>query len=421
MASEDPLLPQRSRKVLYLLGNLTQGGAEQTIINLATDHRSPFETQILAFSREGSLLKEKSQRLLFDDLSSRCRAPGASLFKQSIFGFWNKLRKQRWRYHIDEKLKRSQVSFCPPDVINPSLAARINEVLRKWQPDLVVTTLLESGGTLACRFVLPRLQHPPRWIIREANHPERSVECLNRAVEDPLELIRYVHGYADCIVACAEDIRHQLVQYGLSPDQIRTIRNGVRENILLALDGTVPACLPDGFNILAIGRLHPQKRFDRLLKAFQLFLRQNPAYLHILGDGPLKDELIQQAKELGLDGHLHLHGSTDPVPFLKAANAFILSSDYEGYPNALLEALAAGLPCVAHDCEFGPREMIEHESNGLLCNATNPKVLTDALMRLYRNPELAKRLGRVARERARLRTFADTRRDYEALYEELLT
>ena len=93
--------------------------------------------------------------------------------------------------------------------------------------------------------------------------------------------------------------------------------------------------------------------------------------------------------------------STDVANDIKDAKCFVMSSDYEGLPNALLEAMALGLPCVSTDCEGGgPAMMIENGVNGLLVPMRDEKALADAMLYMLRNPEEAEHMGRAARETA---------------------
>ena len=110
--------------------------------------------------------------------------------------------------------------------------------------------------------------------------------------------------------------------------------------------------------------------------------------------------------------------SADVARDIKDARAFVLSSDYEGVPNALLEAMALGLPCIATDClGGGPRMVIEDGVNGLLIPMGDEAALAEAMRRLLRDPEAAERMGRAARETAESfrpdRVFADWRQYVE--------
>ena len=136
---------------------------------------------------------------------------------------------------------------------------------------------------------------------------------------------------------------------------------------------TLPAKVPDLTErrrraICAAGRLEDVKGFDILLAAFSLFHKEFPEHtLHIYGDGQLKNVLQEIIRVNGLQNHAFLEGYVKDVPAVLCRHTmFVFSSRHEGMPNALIEALACGLPCVATNCDYGPSELIDDGENGLL-------------------------------------------------------
>lgn len=121
--------------------------------------------------------------------------------------------------------------------------------------------------------------------------------------------------------------------------------------------------------IICVGRLHEQKRYDRLISAFSLISDRHPSwYIDIYGYGSLRDSLEHQIDVLGLKGRIVIHEPTKDIyqEYLKS-ELFVLSSDYEGLPLVLLEAMACGTPSIATDCPFGPAEVINNYETGVLC------------------------------------------------------
>ncbi len=150
--------------------------------------------------------------------------------------------------------------------------------------------------------------------------------------------------------------------------------------------------------LVAAGRLTWEKSFDDLLRAFaRLGDRHRDWSLVIYGDGPERDRLVALRKELGLEDQVSLPGATTtPHGWIHEADAFVLSSQSEGFPNALGEAMAAGLPVVACDCAYGPSDMIEPSVSGLLVPPKDPEKLAEGLRLLFEDEALRDRLGREA-------------------------
>lgn len=147
--------------------------------------------------------------------------------------------------------------------------------------------------------------------------------------------------------------------------------------------------------IVAVGRLNEQKGFDLLLSAFAAIAGELPDWrLMIFGEGPERAALASRIDRLGLAGRASLPGlSTAPAGWIAACDIFVSSSRYEGFPNALAEAMRAGLPAVAFDCDFGPADLITDDVDGLLVPPENVPALAAALLRLATDKALCDRLG----------------------------
>ena len=116
--------------------------------------------------------------------------------------------------------------------------------------------------------------------------------------------------------------------------------------------------------------------------------------LKLIGEGPLRCALQAQAKALGIAEHVCFCGQmAQPFSAIKSADIFILPSRVEGFPNVLLEAMAADRACISFDCPSGPSELIEHDKNGLLVPPQDVQELAAAMRRLISAPQLRQRLG----------------------------
>ena len=151
--------------------------------------------------------------------------------------------------------------------------------------------------------------------------------------------------------------------------------------------------------IVSVGRLMPQKNQKMLVRAFGEVVKKYPDYqLVIYGDGPMREELTNYAKEIGIFEKLSLPGSVSDVhDRIKDAEAFVLSSDYEGMPNALIEAMCLGLPVISTKVSGATDLIINHE-NGILTAINNYKELETAMLEVIENPILAEKLAKKASE-----------------------
>lgn len=151
--------------------------------------------------------------------------------------------------------------------------------------------------------------------------------------------------------------------------------------------------------VLGVGRFVPQKGFDLLVDAFAQAARdRGDWHLVILGDGPERERLALLAASHHIADRVHLPGYVqEPRRYLEQIDLFVLSSRYEGFPNALLEAMAAGAAVIACDCPSGPRDIVDSGSDGLLVTPENAARLADAMSRLMDDAAERRRLGDRAR------------------------
>lgn len=160
---------------------------------------------------------------------------------------------------------------------------------------------------------------------------------------------------------------------------------------------------PDEKTIIMIGRLNQQKNYHLALEGFEIIAEEYPNIcLKIYGEGELREEIQNEIIEKGLSNRIELMGRTNDVEEkLSTAMLFLLTSDYEGMPNALMEAMAAGVPVIATDCPCGgPRELIQREEVGILIKVNDSAELADKLADLIKNRDLRLKLGEGAKERA---------------------
>lgn len=148
--------------------------------------------------------------------------------------------------------------------------------------------------------------------------------------------------------------------------------------------------------ISAMGRLVCSiKGFDKLIISFSQIAKKYPEIdLRIYGDGPDKNLLMSVALAYGVSDRVQIiSGNENAILEIRKGRAFILSSYFEGFPNALLEALACGVPCISVDCDFGPRDIIKNEYNGILIPSLDQDLLAMAIEKVLDNKEFAEKIG----------------------------
>lgn len=193
-------------------------------------------------------------------------------------------------------------------------------------------------------------------------------------------------------------------------DAQRWREEGIKQVISIPNPCSMTPTLSGGHDkkqVLAVGRLHPQKGFDLLLQAWKIVAAQYPDWiLKIVGEGsqrPLLEHLIDQ---LNLDHHVQMNGLSDCIQQdYEDSRVLALSSRYEGYPLAIVEAMSCGLPVVAFDCPEGPSELVQNNETGYLVANGDIKALADKLMYLMHNKKICLEMGEKAYQYA-LQHFA---------------
>lgn len=232
-----------------------------------------------------------------------------------------------------------------------SVLWRLTRELRAFQPALLQTFLFHANlvGRLA------------GWW---AGVPCRvsGIRVAERGSRWHAWLDRWTQGLVRWHICVSEGVRLFAIQAGFPVERLCVIPNGVdHQRFANAVPVDLSAFgIPAGaWTVVTVGRLSEQKGHADLIRALAPVMEQDRSWhLLIVGEGPLRADLVQLSEQLGQGGQVHLPGRQENVAgILKAAQTFALPSRWEGMPNALLEALAAGLPCVATDVE-GVHELL---------------------------------------------------------------
>lgn len=231
--------------------------------------------------------------------------------------------------------------------------------LRYRRPRVVFSSV--TGANIVALLASRLLWRSPRIVIREAG----NISDIQSALR--IRLLKALYKYADAVIALTPVMAEKLArQLGVARRSLHCIPNKVDINYLVEqsaapLDGEVLGRLEGGKVIVAVGRFIPQKDFITLVKAVGVVVKKTQVTLVIVGDGVERQSIERVIDQLALRDNIVLAG-VDPNPWrwMTRADLFVLSSSSEGHPNALLEALALGLPVVATEydpslCEMAAR------------------------------------------------------------------
>lgn len=295
-------------RVAFLLPELEAGGAQRVMLMLAREftvrgHR----VDLVLMCAKGALLTEIPDGVRLVDLGARSYGVG-------------------------------QLGFTV------SCVRRLARWMKQERPDVLLSTI--TGSNLVALIARKLTGVSLRVLIREA------VTLKNVGSDLRLRAMRWLYPQADAIVALSPFMKEELVsKIGVTPDRISCIANPVdvffiREQAKIPIDH--PWLNDDQIQVMvAVGRLIPQKDFMALLRSFALLPQKSPVRLIIVGEGPERPVLEKFAADLGIAKRVALVGyDANPWRWMKQADLFVLSSQWEGHPNVLLEAMVLGKPVV---------------------------------------------------------------------------
>jgi len=363
----------RRPRLLLVTTSLARGGAERQVVDLATGFRSRgWDVAVLSMTPPS-------------DHQAELLAAGAEVASLDM--------------------SRGQPT--------PGSLLRYARYVRRWRPDVIHSHMVHANLMARVgRVFAPRV--PVVSTVHNLVEGARWREIAYR-VTDPL---------ASATTAVSEAATERYIRVGAAPrKRIVTVPNGFDFSRSAVPDGAREAVraelhATDDFLWVAVGRLVPEKGHDRLIRAFATVHDARPeARLGIAGMGPLKADLDRLVVDLGLTASASILGERKDVPsILAAADAFVLSSLWEGLPMVLLEAAAQGLPIVSTDVG-GCRDVAVPELGAILVDGDAPDLATAMLRIMDLGPEERARIGRALQDHVRtdydLSTVLDT---WEALY-----
>ncbi|MBR3804248.1 MAG: glycosyltransferase family 4 protein [Clostridia bacterium] len=334
-------------KIMFYINSIHHGGAERVITNLANEFSVAGNEVILVTS-----FKSEKEYVLLDTVKR------VSLFDSYIKG----------------ALKR-----------NLRLVKGLRKTMKAENPDVIVSFMAEPNF----RTIIASRRLKAKVFLSVRNDPNREYgNFLFRF------LAKRLFKRADGVIFQTEDAKAWFPKK--IQDKSRVIFNQVDKKFFDVQK------IEDAKDIITVGRLVPQKRHDVLIKAFSKICDKVDGNLVIYGEGNQRAELEGLIKSLNLEERVKLPGLTSDVPrVLSQAKMFVLSSDYEGMPNALMEAMAVGLPCISTDCPCGgPRELFDGDG-GILVPTGDIDCLATTMLEFYRDE---KRMGEIsvnAKEKAK--------------------
>lgn len=376
-----------STRVMHLLLSFRGGGAERVVLNLVRHSVGDYEHSICVFDHAGVYADEIPQELSVYSLGEASSVKNAYITKLN----------------------------------------RFRNVLQEAKPDIIQAHMIETH-----RFVaLATLGWNGKLILTHHNNPsnylsEKFRGALKRGVVR--RWLRFAHLQADAVSAVSSGVMEGVVcalkcqrcaQYSIH-NPVDTVK--VQERALEPVDEAIKVFLQRyRLNICSMGRLHKQKGFTDLVRGFHAIREKFDCGLIIMGVGSERDVIYEAAKEMGVDEHLLLPGFVgNPWSVIKSCDVYCGSSKWEGFYLAAVEAMLCGTPCVLSDCDYGPREIVDHELDGFLFPVGSIEELSDFVCRLLGDHDLANSLSVNALNKAKQFSVEHAVRRHEAMYAEVL-
>lgn len=309
----------KNKKILFVINSLEGGGAEKVMCNWLREMENIFNSS----NAEVTLL-------LLDSLPEVNLAPN----------YVNKVT-------LDSKGKifRSYVN--------------LKSAIAKLKPDIILSFLNRSN--VICSLV-GRKFNIPTIISERSNTSQHFGNSIKGAIGKAA--IKYSYPLATKVLAVSEGVKLDLVKsFGVASSNCILLQNAYDISALnTSAQEPVPEINLDSEFIVAIGRLHHVKNFELLITSYTEAKIKFPLY--ILGEGPLKEALQKQINKLGQQKKIRLLGyQTNPYPYLKHAQFLVSTSNSEGFPNGIAEALCLGTPILATNCESGPAEILANNAH----------------------------------------------------------
>jgi len=264
-----------------------------------------------------------------------------------------------------------------------SAVPALRRAIAESRPDVLVSAEAASNLVALVATRIMRREERPRLVLREAASPsvaERHDPYWSNRLA--YRVLRLGYRLADVVVTLTDGAAADLAEnFGVPRNKLAVLRSNavIDASAVNSINSNSEDDREPGL-IVSVGRLSPEKDHANLIRAFAKLDPKLAKRLEIAGVGPLRPRLEAMIAELGLGERVALLGFVaDPFSIFRRAQLAVFSSLYEGFGNALVEALACGTPVVSTDCPFGPREILAGGRYGLLVEVGNPDVLAGAI------------------------------------------
>lgn len=280
--------------------------------------------------------------------------------------------------NIEKAIKWIQCDYLEnKDIFKKIITIRRN--IKECKPDVSISFLLDANvyNTFACMGL------KTKSVISERNDPFKPGYWVLKFWKP---WFRFAKGAVFQLPKVAEYYNNIKAPIAIIPNPVLC-----KTNIEIAPFEK----RPDTISVL--GRLDIfQKRHDILIEAFSKFVKEYPSFkLFFYGDGPDKEKMQNQVVQLGLENKVIFAGVTNtPIEVMRNSKMYILTSDFEGIPNSLIEAMSLGLPCISTDCRpGGARLLINDGINGFIVPQGDPKAIADKMKWFMQHPNEADKMG----------------------------
>ena len=357
------------KRIAFYIGSLSYGGAERTICNLAN---------------EAAI--QGCEVALITSYPCEPMYPLESRIEHKIL----------WDKPMTGFLKKNYMQI-----------RNLRKICKNYKPEVLVSFMGEPN----CRAVIATMGLPVKCIISVRNDPNKEYAgFMGRWIG------KHLLPMADGCVFQTKDARSWF------PDKLQAkstiIFNAVKETFF------EKEWCPISHRAVAVGRLTAQKNYSMMIKAFSKVVAIYPdAILDIFGDGTDREVIQRLIDSYQMKDHIFLRGHTNRVlEEVSSANVFLMSSDYEGMPNALMEALAMGVPSISTDCPCGgPRELICSGENGFLVSCNDDQTMAEYLKEIFTNKEKSKEISIKAKKDAHRYQPDRISREWMKYYETVLS